>query len=145
LQLFAALAFNSIPCRGAATTGGETALENAGDPSVAHLAEAARLLAAGEIDAAHQLVLGLAETSANGTERDFLDGMISYAGKDYRRAETMFRRILDRDPRLIRVRLELAQRITRGRDEREHEHARQDDDRDGDQQPTEDEAGHMAP
>jgi hypothetical protein len=44
-------------------------------------------------------------------ERDFLEGMISYSGRDYRNAETMFRRILDRDPRLLRVRLELARTL----------------------------------
>ena len=44
-------------------------------------------------------------------ERDFVDGMTSYAARDYRRAEAMFRRILDRDPRLLRVRLELARTL----------------------------------
>ena len=42
------------------------------------------------------------------TEREFIDGMSSYAARDYRHAEAVFRRILDRDPRLLRVRLELA-------------------------------------
>jgi hypothetical protein len=37
--------------------------------------------------------------------------MISYSGKDYRRAEAMFRQILDRDPKLLRVRLELARTL----------------------------------
>ncbi len=46
-----------------------------------------------------------------GTERDFLDGMTSYAARDYPHAETLFRRILDRDPRLLRVRLELARTL----------------------------------
>jgi hypothetical protein len=46
-----------------------------------------------------------------GIERDFLAGMSSYAAKDYRRAEAVFRRILDRDPRLLRVRLELARSL----------------------------------
>jgi hypothetical protein len=45
------------------------------------------------------------------TLQDFVDGMTSYAGRNYRRAETMFRRILDRDPRLLRVRLELARTL----------------------------------
>src|SRR5437764_3863370 len=44
-------------------------------------------------------------------ERAFLDGMTSYAAKDYRRAEALFRQILDRDPRLLRVRLELARTL----------------------------------
>ncbi|HEU4696816.1 MAG TPA: tetratricopeptide repeat protein, partial [Sphingomicrobium sp.] len=41
----------------------------------------------------------------------FVDGMASYAARDYRRAEVLFRRILDRDPRLLRVRLELARTL----------------------------------
>ena len=44
-------------------------------------------------------------------EREFIDGMNSYAARDYRRAEAMFRRILDRDPSLLRVRLELARTL----------------------------------
>ena len=45
------------------------------------------------------------------TQREFLDGMISYSGRDYRGAEAVFRRILDRDPSLLRVRLELARTL----------------------------------
>ncbi|MFL6725032.1 MAG: surface lipoprotein assembly modifier [Sphingomicrobium sp.] len=45
------------------------------------------------------------------TERAFLDGMTSYAARDYRRAEVLFRQILDRDPGLLRVRLELARTL----------------------------------
>jgi hypothetical protein len=37
--------------------------------------------------------------------------MISYSGRDYRAAEAAFRRILDRNPRLLRVRLELARTL----------------------------------
>jgi hypothetical protein len=81
------------------------------DSSTIALAKAGRLLAAGELVAARQLVDSLAEAGAGGTERDFLDGMISYSGKDYRRAEAMFRRILDRNPKLVRVRLELARTL----------------------------------
>lgn len=51
-------------------------------------------------------------------EHEFVEGMTSYAAKDYRHAEVMFRRILDRDPRLLRVRLELARTLfMQGRDE----------------------------
>lgn len=84
---------------------------NAGDPSVPALAQAARLLAAGQLAAARAVVEGLADAGQGGVDRDFLDGMISYSSKDYRRAETMFRRILDRDPKLVRVRLELARTL----------------------------------
>ena len=84
----------------------------ASDPSATTaLAEAARLLAVGQVAAARQLVDELSQTDAGGTERDFLDGLISYSANDYRRAEAMFRRILDRDPRLVRVRLELARTL----------------------------------
>jgi outer membrane protein len=44
-------------------------------------------------------------------EQEFIAGMSSYAAGDYRRAEDIFRRILDRDPRLLRVRLELARTL----------------------------------
>lgn len=44
-------------------------------------------------------------------QHDFIDGMTSYAARDYTHAEVMFRRILDRDPRLLRVRLELARTL----------------------------------
>ena len=46
-----------------------------------------------------------------GVEREFVEGMSSYSARDYRHAEAMFRRILDRDPRLLRVRLELARTL----------------------------------
>jgi hypothetical protein len=45
------------------------------------------------------------------TQQEFVEGMTAYAARDYRRAEIMFRRILDRDPRLLRVRLELARTL----------------------------------
>lgn len=44
-------------------------------------------------------------------ERDFLDGMARYEARDYLHAELVFLRILDRDPRLLRVRLELARTL----------------------------------
>jgi hypothetical protein len=46
-----------------------------------------------------------------GIQRDFVVGMTSYAAHDYRHAEAMFRHILDRDPSLLRVRLELARTL----------------------------------
>lgn len=46
-----------------------------------------------------------------GTQQEFARGMNAYAARDYRRAELAFRRILDRDPRLLRVRLELARTL----------------------------------
>jgi hypothetical protein len=44
-------------------------------------------------------------------ERDFLDAMSRYERRDYHQAEALFRRILDRDPSLLRVRLELARTL----------------------------------
>jgi hypothetical protein len=69
------------------------------------------LLAAGRLAEARSIIARLAEVGEGGVEREFLDGMISYAGRDYRRAELMYRRILDRDPKLVRVRLELARTL----------------------------------
>jgi hypothetical protein len=86
-------------------------LPRTSDRSAIALAEAARLLAAGQLTAARHVVDGLAAAGEGGTERDFLDGMISYSAKDYRRAEALFRRILDGNPRLVRVRLELARTL----------------------------------
>jgi outer membrane protein len=44
-------------------------------------------------------------------EREFVDGLAAFTGKDYPYAEAMFRKILDRDPSLLRVRLELARTL----------------------------------
>src|SRR5690348_8369787 len=44
-------------------------------------------------------------------EQEFVDGMTAYAAKDYRHAEALFRKILERDPNLVRVRLELARTL----------------------------------
>lgn len=60
------------------------------------------------------LPTALAQQSAGfdpAIERDFLDGMRSYEAHDYRSAEAAFRNILDRDPDLLRVRLELARTL----------------------------------
>jgi hypothetical protein len=46
-----------------------------------------------------------------GIARVFRDGMASYAARDYGRAEALFRQILDQDPELLRVRLELARTL----------------------------------
>ena len=75
------------------------------------LAIAGRLIDGGRYDEAQALLDRLAQDSAGGTERDFLDGMIALARKDYRRAEALFRRILAGDPALVRVRLELARTL----------------------------------
>jgi len=46
-----------------------------------------------------------------GIERAFRDGVASYAARDYGRAEALFRQILDHNPELLRVRLELARTL----------------------------------
>lgn len=52
-------------------------------------------------------------------ERTFRDAMTSYSAGDYRRAEALFRRILERNPRLVRVRLELARALYMQRSDEE--------------------------
>lgn len=44
-------------------------------------------------------------------QQDFAEGMESYVAGDYHHAEEMFRRILDKNPKLLRVRLELARTL----------------------------------
>jgi hypothetical protein len=103
------LACGCVPGAGRAQEG--SLPQTASNTSASALAEAARLFATGQTVAARRLIDGLAAADEGGTERDFLDGMISYSAKDYRRAEAMFRRILDGNPRLVRVRLELARTL----------------------------------
>ena len=75
------------------------------------LAIAGRLIDIGRYDEAEDLLSRLEADGAGGVERDFLDGMLALARKDYRWAEAMFRRILQGDPSLVRVRLELARTL----------------------------------
>ena len=75
------------------------------------LAIAGRLIDAGRFEEAQALLDRLAQDNAGGTERDFLDAMIAMARKDYERAERLLRRILQDDPSLVRVRLELARTL----------------------------------
>lgn len=72
---------------------------------------AGRLIDAGRYDEAQLLLDRLAADNAGGVEREFLGGMIAMARKDYARAERLFRRILESDPSLVRVRLELARTL----------------------------------
>ena len=60
--------------------------------------------------AAHAQQLAPASFDA-ALQHDFADGMTSYSGRDYARAEAIFRRLLDRQPSLLRVRLELARTL----------------------------------
>lgn len=75
------------------------------------LAIAGNLVDAGRYDEALSLLDRLAADGVGGPERDFLDGMIAMARKDHARAEAMFRKMLAGDPKLVRVRLELARTL----------------------------------
>lgn len=75
------------------------------------VAIAGRLIDAGRYDEAQALIDQLAADNVGGVERDFLDGMTALLRKDYRKAERLFRRILEGDPNLVRVRLELARTL----------------------------------
>jgi len=72
---------------------------------------AGELIDAGRHEEAEGLLDRLARDRVGGVERDFLDGMAALAGKDFARAERLFRKILEGDPKLIRVRLELARTL----------------------------------
>ena len=75
------------------------------------LALAGQLIDSGRYDDALVLLDRLAADRAGGTERDFLEGMVALARKEYARAEALFRTMLEGDPNLIRVRLELARTL----------------------------------
>ncbi|HKX77265.1 MAG TPA: surface lipoprotein assembly modifier [Novosphingobium sp.] len=75
------------------------------------LAIAGRLIDAGRYEEAQRLLDQLARDNTGGIERDFLDGMLAVARKDFARAETLFRKILQADPSLVRVRLELGRTL----------------------------------
>jgi hypothetical protein len=75
------------------------------------LAIAGKLIDARRYAEAQTLLDRLTQDEAGGIERDFLDGMIALATKHYSRAERLFRKILGGDPKLLRVRLELARTL----------------------------------
>ena len=72
---------------------------------------AGNLIDAGRYEEAQVLLDRLARDGVGGAERDFLDGMAALARKDFARAERRFRKILEGDPKLVRVRLELARTL----------------------------------
>lgn len=69
------------------------------------------LIDAGHFAEARVLLDQLDHDGTGGVERDFLDGMLALALKEFARAEAMFRRILADDPSLVRARLELARTL----------------------------------
>ncbi len=75
------------------------------------IAIAGKLVDVGKYDDALVLLGRLEADGVGGVERDYLDGMIALARKDFPRAEAMFRKILAGDPSLVRVRLELARTL----------------------------------
>ena len=87
----------------------EIGAENLGPDQI--LVIATRLVAAGRFDEALVLLARLEQDNAGGTERDFLSAMIALAKHDYRRAETLLRKILQDNPNAVRVRLELARTL----------------------------------
>jgi len=72
---------------------------------------AASLICATHLSSAHAQSIAPLEQLDVRIEREFRDGMTSYEARDYSHAENIFRRILDRDPGLLRVRLELARTL----------------------------------
>ena len=87
----------------------EIGVENLGPDQI--LVIATRLVAAGRFGEALVLLARLEQANAGGTERDFLSAMIALAKHDYRRAETLLRKILQDNPNAVRVRLELARTL----------------------------------
>ncbi|AIT81028.1 hypothetical protein JI59_15180 [Novosphingobium pentaromativorans US6-1] len=87
----------------------ETRLEHLSADDV--LALAGKLIDAGRYEEAQVLLDRLAADGAGGVERAFLDGMLALARKDYPQAERLLRKILEGDPSLVRVRLELARTL----------------------------------
>ena len=104
-----ALQSNALAAQEAAQQSKSIRLENLSVDDV--LAIAGRLIDAGRYEEAQALLDRLAADRVGGVERDFLDGMIALARKDYSHAEALFRKILAGDPGLIRVRLELARTL----------------------------------
>lgn len=72
---------------------------------------AASLIDAGELDQAEVLLDRIERDHPENEERAFLQGILALAREDYAAAERRFRAMLDRDPSLLRVRLELARTL----------------------------------
>jgi tetratricopeptide (TPR) repeat protein len=75
---------------------------------ISQIQAAELLLRAGHFEDANSVLLALEQTSPNDSQIGFLLGMVAVEQKDYRTAIHRFRRILAREPRVVRVRLELA-------------------------------------
>jgi tetratricopeptide (TPR) repeat protein len=72
---------------------------------------ATRWLVEGHLDEAEALLRQLEQALPDDYETAFLSGQLALARKDYRAASTIFRRLLTRDPTLLRVRLDLARAL----------------------------------
>lgn len=77
---------------------------------------AARLLLENRLAEARELLDGLARIAPDDPQVLFLRGQLAFAEADYRRAVALYRRLLSRDPKLVRVRLELARALFFARD-----------------------------
>jgi len=78
------------------------------------LAIARELINSGQYDGAKTILAGLAvvpEEEIDSTEREFLIGLVALQQEDFAAAEKIFRRILNDQPELVRVRLELARSL----------------------------------
>ena len=81
------------------------------DPPPAAAAAAAWLIEQGELDAARELLEQAREHAPNDNNIAFLLGMLAMSEQDPERAAGYFREILTRDPRAVRVRLELGRAL----------------------------------
>jgi len=70
-----------------------------------------RWLVEGRLAEAEALLQQLEQTLPGDYEAAFLSGQLALARKDYSAAATIFRRLLTRDPTLLRVRLDLARAL----------------------------------
>ena len=72
---------------------------------------ATRWLVEGQLDQAEALLRQLEQALPGDYDTAFLSGQLALARKDYRAAAAIFRRLLTRDPTLLRVRLDLARAL----------------------------------
>jgi len=72
---------------------------------------AARLLLENRLAEARAMLDGLSRIAPDDPQVVFLRGQLAFAEGDFRRAVGLYRRLLSRDPNLVRVRLELARAL----------------------------------
>lgn len=93
------------------------------DGATVAIERAKSTLAAGDLPAAESLLQTVAYDSSTQNELDFLNGTIAAAKRDYPTAVKHFKALLERDPSLNRIRLELARvYFLKGNDDSAAEH-----------------------